>query len=354
MFWHGCNYPWSTDGTTVFYGSDFGANVWGAHVGVSTRRDQIARDFARMASLGFTVVRWFVLTDGRSGLEYDERGLPIGPDPFLYADLDAALEIAGEVDTQLLLVLLDHRWMFAGVPDIIADPASGALLETRLPHGRAALLDTDRGRQALIANVIEPLVRRYGTAGVRPDLGARIFAFEFMNEPDFVVEEWERDLSGHVVRPLKFEILADLVSQFSAMVHRHTRAFSTMAAARLHNLWAWDDEMLGLDLLQVHTYPDTNHPSRDTDVFGMHASSLGMSKPIVLGEFPGNGARQHPPQCSPPPTTLEQYLEFAVTHGYAGAWPWSFSGTDGYGAFPEAELRAFANRHRDLVNSRAR
>ena len=28
MFWHGCNYPWSTDGTTVFYGLDFGANVW--------------------------------------------------------------------------------------------------------------------------------------------------------------------------------------------------------------------------------------------------------------------------------------------------------------------------------------
>ncbi len=36
-FAHGCNYPWSTDGQTVFYGLDFGANV-GVAPGVSTRR----------------------------------------------------------------------------------------------------------------------------------------------------------------------------------------------------------------------------------------------------------------------------------------------------------------------------
>ena len=69
MFLHGCNYPWSTDGTSVYYGMDFGANVWGSHAGVSTRRPQIAADFAQMASLGFTVVRWFVFADGRSGIE---------------------------------------------------------------------------------------------------------------------------------------------------------------------------------------------------------------------------------------------------------------------------------------------
>ena len=44
-FIHGVNYPWSTDGQTIFYGLDFGANVWGSHLGVSTRRDAIARDF---------------------------------------------------------------------------------------------------------------------------------------------------------------------------------------------------------------------------------------------------------------------------------------------------------------------
>jgi hypothetical protein len=353
MFWHGCNYPWSTDGTTVYYGMDFGANVWGSHVGVSTRRDFVARDFSEMARLGITVVRWFVFCDGRSGIEYDGRGLPAAPDAHLFTDLDAALEIARAVDIQLVLVLLDHRWMFAGVPELIADPSTGALLEARLPDGRAQVLDTQAGRTGLMSNVIEPLVRRYGLAGDREAVGAQILAYEFMNEPDFIVEEWERDLSSHVARPLRFEILADLVAQFSAIVHAHTRALCTMAAARLHNLWAWDDEALGLDLVQVHSYPDAGHPERDADVFGMHASALGMTKPVVLGEFPGDGPGQHPNGASPPPTTLEEYLEFAVTAGYAGAWPWSFSGTDGYGRIPEAPLLNFARRHPDLVNRRA-
>jgi hypothetical protein len=74
---------------------------------------------------------------------------------------------------------------------------------------------------------------------------------------------------------------------------------------------------------------------------------------VILGEFPGNGPEQHPAGGSPPPTTLEQYLEFAVTAGYAGAWPWSFSGTDAYGRLPEAPLLAFAQRYPELVNPSA-
>src|SRR5688572_11592393 len=140
MFWHGCNYPWSKDDGTVYYALDFGANVWGSHLGVSTRVPAIERDFAQMAALGFTVVRWFVFGDGRSGIVYDERGLPAGPDPHLFADLDAALEIARRAEIRLVLVLLDHRWMFEGVRETIADPATGQLLEARLPHGRAHVL----------------------------------------------------------------------------------------------------------------------------------------------------------------------------------------------------------------------
>jgi hypothetical protein len=354
MFWHGCNYPWSTDGDTSFYGLDFGANVWGSHLGISTRRAQVERDFLQMASLGFTVVRWFVFGDGRSGIVYSEGGLPIGPDPHLFKDVDTALEIAGNAGIQLDFVLLDHRWMFEGIADTIADPATGTLLEARLPNGRARVLETGEGRAALMTRVVEPLVRRYGRAGDRADLGAHLFAFEFMNEPDFVVEEWERDLSSRVARPLKFEALAKLVSWLSVLVHRHTGAFSTMGAARLHNLWAWDDSALDLDLVQVHSYPDTAHPRRDADVFGISPASLGIRCPLLLGEFPGNGPEQHPQGASPPATTLEEYLEFAVSAGYTGAWPWSFSGTDAYGRLPSEPLRAFARRHPDLVNPRAR
>jgi hypothetical protein len=353
-FWHGCNYPWSTDGSTIYYGLDFGANVWGSHLGVSTRRAAVARDFSAMASLGFIVVRWFVFADGRSGIVYDDGGLPTGVDPHFFVDLDTGLEIARDAGIRLALVLLDHRWLFEGVRDTIADPASGLLLEAWLPHGRARVLHSAHGREALFVRVIEPLVRRYGHGGRRADLADALFAYELMNEPDFVIQEWERDLSSHVARPLEFEILGQLVARLSAIVHAHSSALSTIGCARSHNLWAWDDSSLGLDVLQVHSYPDIARPERDVDIFGMSAGSLGLSRPIILGEFPGDGPGQHPADASPPPTTLSEYLEFAVNAGYAGAWPWSFSGTDAYGRFPSEPLREFAARHPDLVNARAR
>ena len=351
MYLHGCNYPWSTDGTTVFYGMDFGANVWGSHLGVSTRRDEVARDFAEMARLGFTAARWFLFCDGRAGIIYGERGLPEGVDAHLFADLDAALEIAREVGMRLTLVLFDHRLLFAGVRETIADPVTGGLLVGRLPEGRAAMLLSAAGRDALLAHVLEPIVRRYGRSGDRPDLADSVLAFEFMNEPDFVIEEWERDLSRHVARPLPFEVAAELVSRLSDLVHQHSSALSTIAAARLHNLWAWDDDALGLDVLQVHSYPDTRHPERDADVFGSHAATLGVRRRVILGEFPGDPTR-HPDNASPPAWTLGEYLEFAVASGYAGAWPWSFSGTDAYGRLPEQPLLHFATRHPELVNPR--
>ena len=355
QYLHGCNYPWSTDGKTVFYGLDFGANVWGSHLGVSTRRDAVGRDFAQMAALGFTVTRWFVFCDGRAGIAYDDRGLPAGFDPHFFADLDAALEIARDAGIAVAFVLLDHRWMFAGVRHTIADPATGVVLEARLPHGRAHVLLSQAGRDRLFERVFVPLVRRYGPSGERSDLAPAVLGYELMNEPDFVVEEWERDLSSHVPRPVPFELLAEVVTRLSELVHtEHPGAITTIGCARLHNLWAWDDASLGLDLLQLHSYPDLKHPGRDADVFGTPASVLGMRHGVILGEFPGNGPAQHPDGAAPPPTTLGDYLEFAVNAGYAGAWPWSFSGTDGYGRLPEEPLRAFAARYPDLVNPRTR
>ena len=351
-FWHGCNYPWSADGSTIYYGLDFGANVWGSHMGVSTRRPAIERDFAEMASMGFRVARWFVFADGRAGIVYDAGGMPAGLDPHFFADLDVACEVARGVGIQLTLVVLDHRWLFEGVRDTIADPATGALLDVRLPHGRAHVLHSVAGRAALFSRVIEPLVRRYGSGGARADLAEQIVAFEFMNEPDWVVEEWEGDLSSHVKRPLRFEVLAQMVAALSSLVHATGPARTTIGCGRLHNLWAWEDPELGLDFLQIHSYPDTRHPRRDLDPLANSAAALGLSKPVLLGEFPGNPAGQHPPDASPIVQDMEDVLEAAVSGGYVGAWPWSFSGTDAYGRLPAEPLRAFAARHPELVNPR--
>ena len=339
-FIHGVNYPWSTDGQTVFYGLDFGTNVWGSHLGVTTRRDAIARDFAEMAEFGFVMARWFVFCDGRAGIVYDDRSLPAGLDEQFFNDIDAALEIARATHMRIVFVLFDHHWLFRGIHHAMPDPITGDMLDARLPNGRARELLSQDGHDALFANVIAPFVRRYGNDGVRADLKECIFAFEFMNEPDFVIDEWERDRSPRVRRAVPFAAFAVALARFSELVHAFTPALVTLGAARADNLWAWDDDALGLDVLQLHAYPDSLHPG-DVDPFVTPVSELNVSRQLILGEF-----RSAAP--------LDESIEQALAGGYAGAWPWSFSGTDSYGRLPVDAIRRFGERHPGLVNPRFR
>jgi hypothetical protein len=317
---------------------DFGTNVWGSHLGVTTRRDAIARDFAEMAALGFLVARWFVFCDGRSGIVYDDRSLPAGLDEQFFDDVDAALEIARGANMQVVFVLLDHHWLFRGIHHAMADPITGDMLDARLPEGHARALLSEEGHDALFQYAIEPFIRRYGYEGIRADLQDSIFAFEFMNEPDFVIDEWERDRSRRVRRAVPFAIFALAVARFSDLVHAYTPAIVTIGAARADNLWAWDADGLGLDMLQLHAYPDALQPG-DVDPFVTPARALDVRRNVILGEF-----RSKAP--------LDACIEQALAGGYAGAWPWSFSGTDSYGRLPVDALRRFGERHPDLVNPR--
>jgi hypothetical protein len=337
-FVHGVNYPWSTDGQTIFYGLDFGANIWGSHLGVSTRREAIARDLEDIARLGFVVARWFVFCDGRAGIVYDDRGMPAGLDDRFFTDMDAALEIARDAGIRIDFVLLDHHWLFTGIQHTLADPVTGDLLDVRLPEGRADVLLTQRGHDALFEHVIEPFVRRYGVDGERADLQHQIFAFEFMNEPDFIIDEWERDRSARVTRALPFAALAAAIARLSEVVHAYSPALVTLGGARADNLWAWDGHGLGLDVLQLHSYPDEGYAG-DIDPFSTPAHALDVRKEVILGEFRANAP-------------LDDCLERALAGGYAGAWPWSFSGTDKYGRLDVTALRRFGQRHPDVVNPR--
>ena len=62
-FFLAVNYPW------LDYGRDFGRSPWGySGVALPQSRDRVAADFARIHAAEVSVVRWFLLCDGRSGI----------------------------------------------------------------------------------------------------------------------------------------------------------------------------------------------------------------------------------------------------------------------------------------------
>lgn len=306
----GINYPWTIYDGRANYGCDFGRNRWHSHTGVTAHADEVRADFAAMAAASIDVTRWFVFTDGRGGIRWTGGGEVAGLDPAFFADMDAAIAIAGSTGVRLCLVLIDYLWFDD-------------------PQRRLALLDR-HGASAFLDRVIDPFLERYGKANA-------IHSFDLINEPDFIISELATD-PGRAVWPL--DRLRTFAGMMSARLNARSPALITLGGARVAAVREWDHPAYALDFLQVHSYPDVRYPNGDDSVLGRTAASFGLSKPLLIGEFPSQ-PRRHPAGHLPPAYSLEDYLTLAREGGYLGAWPWSFKGVDLFGAVDLGSLIKF-------------
>jgi hypothetical protein len=296
----GINYPWTVFDGRANYGCDFGRHRWHGHTGVTANLATVRADFAALAAARIEVVRWFVFTDGRGGVEW-HAGELAGFDRMFFADMDAAIEIAGERGVRLCLVLLDFPWF--------DDPQRRLALLNR--HGESAFLD----------RVLESFLDRYGRS-------AAIHSLDLINEPDWIVVELATDRSRAAWPIARLREFSAMMSQ---RIRRRSNALITIGGGRVSAADEWDDPAYDLDFIQVHSYPDVRYPFRDATVFGRTAADFGLTKPLLIGEFPSD-PRTRPADHLSPAHTVADYLKLARDGGYLGAWPWSYKGTDAFGA----------------------
>jgi hypothetical protein len=292
----GINYPWTVFQGKPNYGCDFGWNKWNSHAGVSAHLDDVRADFDAMAEIGVEVARWFVFTDGRGGIEWNANGEIAGLAEKFDEDMNAALEIAAASRVRLCLVLVDFAWL--------DDPVRRVALES----------------SAFADRVLDPFLDRFGRSDA-------IHSLDIINEPDWVTE-------GLAANPKRgtwpLESLRSFVGSIAQRIHQRSSALVTLGGGQVKFAKEWDDEIYGLDFVQVHSYPDVRYQDRDESVFGRSAADFGLSKPLLIGEFPSD-PRVHPEGHLSPAYTLEDYLQLAREGGYFGAWPWSFKGVDAFG-----------------------
>jgi hypothetical protein len=185
-----------------------------------------------------------------------------------------------------------------------------------------------RRESAFLDRVLEPFLDRYGKS-------AAIHSFDLINEPDWVVAEFATDRE-RAVWPI--ERLREFAGMMAKRIRQRSQTAITIGGGRVSAATEWDHSIYDLDFIQIHSYPDVRYPFRDATVFGRHAADFGLSKPLLIGEFPSN-PRMHPAGHLSPACTTIDYLTLARDGGYMGAWPWSFKGTDAFGA---VDLRALA------------
>lgn len=296
----GINYPWTVFDGRANYGCDFGRNKWGSHTGVTAHAQDVRDDFQALRAANIEVARWFVFTDGRSGIVWNDGEID-GLDAEFFSDMDAAVEIASSSGVRLCLVLLDFLWFDD-------------------PQRRLALLDR-KDRSAFFDRVLEPFLDRYGASPA-------IHSLDLINEPDWVIAELATDRNRAAWPVERLRLFAGMMSK---RVRARSSALLTIGGGRVAAVREWDDAIYDLDFVQVHSYPDVRFPSRDDTVIGKTAADFGLTRPLLIGEFPSH-PRRHPPDHLSPCYTTADYLAMARSGGYLGAWPWSFKGTDAFGA----------------------
>ena len=193
-------------------------------------------------------------------------------------------------------------------------------------------------------------MRRYGAGGERADLAPGDLRLRVHERARLRDRGVGSDVSRHVAAPLPFEVVADLVTRLSDVVHRHSAALTTLGCARVRNLWAWEDPALGLDVLQVHTYPDTRHPAARRR--SVRPAAVGARR-VARGAARGVSRRRAAAVAARCVAAADDARAVPGVRARAGATPARGRGASAaptrYGRMPHEPLLAFARRHPELV-----
>jgi hypothetical protein len=331
----GANLPW------LRYGLDYGTSAATPKGGLSADAESQAlldEAFSRLRRDGVEHARVFLFCDGRAGIRFAEDGTPLGLDDSVLLDVDALLAAAERHRIGLFLVLFDAGLVAA--PVVVNGVVCG---------GHGDVLAEAAKRDALLGNVIEPLLQRYATHPA-------IDAWDILDEPECATQgmhcprpsrsrgaqRWGRltGAFGAAARGLGLRrscqpgpslVLASDMRAFLGAavqsVHQHTRAMATVGLASTANMGLV--EGLGVDFYQAHWWE-----SYGDERLRRAAADFRLDRPLVLGAFPAFTQSK----------SVKTVLDTLRSAGYGGALVWSLRPVDARGG-QELQLAQWVRNH---------
>jgi hypothetical protein len=317
----GVNYPWFD------YGWDFGLGPPAWRGGRTTPRwfDHVDGHLDKLHDLGIGVVRWFILADGLTYGSDDDAPRSDGSfePPALDTDFIEHFEEllrrfarTATTDTaplQILPVLIDFHFCQARMP---IEPGW-------VKQGRADAIRDPAKRSRFLAAVLDPLLQ---VSARHPDV---IYAWELMNEPDWITSGWHFNLFGSspVSERAMKEFLEDGKQRIRAAGFKPTIGFGSVDVLRQSGVTA--------EINQFHYYPD-GRATLEPDDFDPRF-------PGILGEF-ATATTDIWPDLASDVQGVGDRLQLAAERGYPLALPWSFLAQDRHTVWStavEEDIRSF-------------
>jgi hypothetical protein len=312
-FMYGVNYAWS------YYGGDFGGISAWSQQGVAAAKAARTTDLTDMKNNGVDVVRWWMFPDLRGdGIKLDSSKTPSGLGSTVISDINAALDIAAQLDIHIKLTLFSFNDFYADYTD------SGITIVGLQP------IATDATKlAALISNVVTPIAQAVESSPNKD----RMVAWDVINEPEWAIaagsdpygdqpfDPTMTGSSGQTTTTLTFAQMETFVKDIVTALHGTSSAPVTVGSAAVKWAKAWSN--VGLDFYDFHWYgwvdeyfPHTNPP----------AYYNVSDKPVVVGEFPLNPASDTT-GLSFGGITYSKLVGDFFSEGYAGVQGWAFNDT---------------------------
>jgi hypothetical protein len=291
-----------------------------------------------MKDNGVDVIRWWMFPDLRGdGIELDGNQTPTGLGATVIDDVNAALDIAKQLDLHIRFTLFSFDNFCATRTD------SGLTIV-----GLNPIVTDATKRAALIAKVVVPIAQAV-EASPNKD---RMIGWDVINEPEWAIsgsdgygdqnfDPQSQCNGGAAMQAMTFAQAETFVKEVVTALHGASKAPVTVGSAAVKWAKAWSK--VGLDYYDFHWYGwvDQYYPHTKTPT-----EYKVDDKQVVVGEFPLNPASDTSGQAFGGIGYAKLVDDFLAA-GYAGVQGWSFS--DSSGAFSwsnaKADVKSWAAAH---------
>jgi hypothetical protein len=326
VFISGMNIAWNSFANDV---GDYPVNI-----------SPFVSQFKQIKGAGGNAVRWWLHTDNQRCPKLNADGAVTGIGSQTINNIRTVLDSAYNYGIAVSLCLFSFDLLHGDNKTADQIAINKKFLET------PANLDT------YINNGLKPILAAVGNHPA-------IMCWEVFNEPEGMTS----DAGGWSTQKTTMEHVMRFTAKIAAEVHRST---NKMASTGIHEYGKmktyYSDEKLKaasgsndalayLDFYMAHYYPE--YIGTSGSPFHNAASSWGMDRPVLIGEFPaqswGSGTGYSNIQSGTAMTITAAY-EYAYNNGYCGALSWSMTEGDKakFGSFETTKpaLENLSAKHR--------